>query len=173
MHATVTVAGLPKPESISTGERMPESSSTTAPASPTASGGNFSVKNATIMATTRPSTIQVSGVMGGRCAGRVARRRAYSRAAFSKVVLVEYPRPGIWAIAFITNNSGGEANTVTGQDLVAVFLPTTPNPTSGFLLLVPRSDVRELKMTVREGMKYIISGGAVLPDRLAETLETK
>lgn len=98
---------------------------------------------------------------------------AENRAAFSKVVLVQYPRPGIWAIAFITNNSGGEASQVTGEDLAAVFLPTTPNPTSGFLLLVPKRDLRELKMNVREGMKYIISGGAVLPDRVAETLETK
>lgn len=88
---------------------------------------------------------------------------AENRAAFSKVVLIEFPRPGSYAIAFLTNNSGGEAAERTGRDLVSVFVPTTPNPTSGFLLLVPRSEVRELAMSVREGMKFIISGGAVLP----------
>lgn len=89
---------------------------------------------------------------------------AENRAAFSKVVLVEFPRTGCYAIAFLTNNSGGEAESATGRDLVAVFVPTTPNPTSGFLLLIPRPEVRELAMSVRDGMKFIISGGTVLPD---------
>ncbi len=88
---------------------------------------------------------------------------AENRAAFSKVVLVEFPRAGAYAIAFLTNNAGGEASLRVGQDLVAVFVPTTPNPTSGFLLLVPRTDVRELAMSVKDGMKFVISGGAVLP----------
>lgn len=88
---------------------------------------------------------------------------AENRAAFSKVVLVEFPRPGCYAIAFLTNNAGGEASARTGKDLVAVFVPTTPNPTSGFLLLVPRTEVRELEMNVKEGMKFVISGGAVMP----------
>lgn len=89
---------------------------------------------------------------------------AENRAAFSKVVLIEFPRTGCYAIGFLTNNSGGEASVVTGRGLVAVFVPTTPNPTSGFLLLVPREDVRVLSMSVRDGMKFIISGGSVLPD---------
>lgn len=89
---------------------------------------------------------------------------AENRAAFSKVVLIEFPRAGSYSIGFLTNNSGGEAGTVTGRDLVAVFVPTTPNPTSGFLMLVPRAEVRELSMSVRDGMKFIISGGAVLPE---------
>ncbi len=89
---------------------------------------------------------------------------AENRAAFSKVVLIEFPRGASYAIGFLTNNSGGEASTATGRDLVAVFVPTTPNPTSGFLLLIPRAEVRELTMSVREGMKFIISGGTVLPD---------
>ncbi|HLP03067.1 MAG TPA: DUF502 domain-containing protein [Opitutaceae bacterium] len=88
---------------------------------------------------------------------------AENRAAFSKVVLIEFPRAGSYAIGFLTNNSGGEASERTGRDLVSVFVPTTPNPTSGFLLLVPRDEVRELAMSVRDGMKFIISGGAVLP----------
>lgn len=85
------------------------------------------------------------------------------RAAFSKVVLVQFPRVGCYSIGFLTNNSGGEAAQRTGLDLVAVFVPTTPNPTSGFLLLLPRLDVQELEMSVRDGMKFIISGGSVLP----------
>lgn len=92
---------------------------------------------------------------------------AENRAAFSKVVLIEFPRAGSYAIGFLTNNTGGEASTLTGRDLVSVFVPTTPNPTSGFLLLVPRTEVRELSMTVRDGMKFIISGGAVLPEQAA------
>ena len=88
---------------------------------------------------------------------------AENRAAFSKVVLIEFPRAGCYAIGFLTNNSGGEAAQRTGQDLVSIFVPTTPNPTSGFLLLLPRAEVRELEMSVRDGMKFIISGGSVLP----------
>ncbi len=88
---------------------------------------------------------------------------AENRAAFSKVVLIEFPRAGSYVIAFLTNNSGGEASERTGRELVSVFVPTTPNPTSGFLILVPREEVRVLTMSVREGMKFIISGGTVLP----------
>ncbi|MBK8475964.1 MAG: DUF502 domain-containing protein [Opitutaceae bacterium] len=86
-----------------------------------------------------------------------------NRAAFSKVVLIEFPRPGCYAIGFLTNNFGGEAAQRTGLDLVSVFVPTTPNPTSGFLLLLPRTEARELEMSVRDGMKFIISGGSVMP----------
>jgi uncharacterized membrane protein len=86
-----------------------------------------------------------------------------NRAAFSKVVLVQFPRAGCYSIGFLTNNSGGEAARRTGLDLVSVFVPTTPNPTSGFLLLLPRAEVQELEMSVRDGMKFIISGGSVLP----------
>ena len=85
------------------------------------------------------------------------------RAAFSKVVLIEFPRAGCYSVGFLTNNSGGEAGRRTGLDLVSVFVPTTPNPTSGFLLLLPRAEVHELAMSVRDGMKFIISGGSVLP----------
>jgi len=86
-----------------------------------------------------------------------------NRAAFSKVVLIEFPRAGCYALAFLTNNSGGEASARTGEDLVSVFVPTTPNPTGGYLLLLPRAKVVELEMSVRDGMKFIISGGSVLP----------
>jgi len=83
--------------------------------------------------------------------------------AFRQVVLVEYPRHGIWAIGFITGDTVGEVQHLTEDDVVNVFLPTTPNPTSGFLLFVPRSDVFVLSMTVEEGIKMVVSGGIVTP----------
>lgn len=86
-----------------------------------------------------------------------------NRAVFQKVVLIEYPRPNCYALGFLTNDARGEVEQKTGKSLANVFLPTTPNPTSGYLLLLPREDVKELEMTVGEGMKMIISGGAVIP----------
>ncbi len=86
-----------------------------------------------------------------------------NRAVFQKVVLIEYPRPNCYALGFLTNDARGEVEDKTGKSLSNVFLPTTPNPTSGYLLLLPREDVTELSMTVGEGMKMIISGGAVIP----------
>jgi uncharacterized membrane protein len=83
--------------------------------------------------------------------------------AFSKVVMLEYPRKGVWCLAFITGRTEGEAQQRTERDLVNIFLPTTPNPTSGFLLLVPREDLIELSMSVEEGVKMIVSGGVVTP----------
>lgn len=82
---------------------------------------------------------------------------------FSKVLLVEFPRKGSWAVGFLTNTEKGEAQSKTNEDVWTVFIPTSPNPTSGFLLLVPREDIVELDMSVGDGMKMIISGGAVLP----------
>ena len=88
--------------------------------------------------------------------------------AFRQVVLVEYPRRGIWAIAFLTSETEGEVQRRTSEQVVSVFLPTTPNPTSGFLLLVPKEDVIYLDMTVEEAAKMIVSGGVVMPpDRSA------
>jgi uncharacterized membrane protein len=83
--------------------------------------------------------------------------------AFREVVLVEYPRPGIWAIGFITGVTEGEVQELTEDVVVNVFLPTTPNPTSGFLLFVPRRDIFVLSMSVDEGIKMVISGGIVTP----------
>lgn len=85
------------------------------------------------------------------------------RAVFQKVVLIEYPRPNCYALGFLTNEARGEVTVKTRKALLNVFLPTTPNPTSGYLLLLPKEDVKELEMTVGEGMKMIISGGAVIP----------
>jgi uncharacterized membrane protein len=86
-----------------------------------------------------------------------------NRAAFSKVVLIRFPHADSRSVGFLTCNNTGEPAARTGLDLVAVFVPTTPNPTSGFLMLVPRSDVIELEMNVKDAMKYLISGGAVQP----------
>ncbi len=83
--------------------------------------------------------------------------------AFRKVVLIEYPRKEIWAVAFVTGKSTGEVQRVTAENLVNVFVPTTPNPTSGFYILVPEEDLIVLKMTVEEAFKLIISGGMVTP----------
>lgn len=85
------------------------------------------------------------------------------RSSFKKVVLIEYPRKGLYTIGFLTGESQGEVQAKTHEECVNVFLPTTPNPTSGWLVLVPKSDVILLEMTVEQGLKFIISGGVVVP----------
>jgi len=91
---------------------------------------------------------------------------AQSEASFDKACLVEYPRKGIWAIAFISTSAKGEIDEkITAEsDKTAIFLPTTPNPTSGFLLFVPKKDVIELDMSVEDAAKLVISAGLVYPD---------
>ena len=84
-----------------------------------------------------------------------------NRNLFSKVVLIEYPRKGVRTIGFLTNQVRGEAPAKAGGELWAVFVPTTPNPTSGFLLMLPKEEIIELDMSVGEGMKFVISGGTV------------
>ncbi len=88
---------------------------------------------------------------------------AQQSAAFREAVLVEYPRRGLWAVAFITGRTEGEVQNLTDEEMVNIFLPTTPNPTSGFLLFVPRRDIVSLTMTVEEAIKMVISGGIVTP----------
>ena len=89
--------------------------------------------------------------------------------AFREAVLVEYPRRGIWAVGFITGTTKGEVQNLTLEETVNIFLPTTPNPTSGFLLFVPREEVVPLDMSVEEAVKMVISGGIVTPpDRRSE-----
>ncbi len=83
--------------------------------------------------------------------------------AFRDAVLVEYPRRGIWAIAFIMGRTEGEVQNLTEEECVNIFLPTTPNPTSGFLLFVPRKELVSLTMSVEEALKMVISGGIVTP----------
>ena len=84
-------------------------------------------------------------------------------AAFREVVLVEYPRRGLWSLGFITGVTEGEVQDLTDDQVVNVFVPTTPNPTSGFLLFVPRRDLVDLSMSVEEWIKMVISGGIVMP----------
>lgn len=83
--------------------------------------------------------------------------------AFQQVVLLEYPRKGLYVIGFVTGQSRGEIQEKTAEETLNIFVPTTPNPTSGMLILAPRHEVTELKMTVEEGMKVIISGGLFSP----------
>lgn len=84
--------------------------------------------------------------------------------AFRQAVLVEYPRRGLWAVAFVTNDTKGEVGNALIGSHVNVFLPTTPNPTSGFLLFVPKDDVVFLSMPVEDAIKMVISAGIVTPD---------
>ncbi|MCM8790712.1 MAG: DUF502 domain-containing protein [Candidatus Omnitrophica bacterium] len=86
--------------------------------------------------------------------------------AFKKVVMVEYPSKGIWSVGFLTNDSFKEAQEKTGEELLHVFIGTTPTPLSGFLILVPKKSVKILDMPVEEGIKLIVSGGIVKPDSL-------
>ncbi|MCW5666037.1 MAG: DUF502 domain-containing protein [Piscinibacter sp.] len=83
--------------------------------------------------------------------------------AFREAVLVQYPRQGAWTIAFVTGKPGGEAAHHLSGDYLSIYVPTTPNPTSGFFLMVPRADVIELAMSVDEALKYVISMGVVAP----------
>ncbi len=93
---------------------------------------------------------------------------------FSKVALVEYPRKDVFVVGFITGRGSAEINEITKQpEMVTVFIPTTPNPTSGFLIFVPEFDVKVLNMTVTEGMQLVISGGSVKPEDLKKKVSQK
>jgi len=93
---------------------------------------------------------------------------AQSERSFEKACLVQYPRKDIWAIGFISTAAKGEVNkkAETGSDLLSVFVPTTPNPTSGFLLFFPKEDVIELDMSVEDAAKLVISAGLVYPGEI-------
>ena len=88
---------------------------------------------------------------------------ANKSSAFRECVLIEYPRKGVWTVGFITGNTKGEVQERTPEKLINVFVPTTPNPTSGFLLFVPEQDVIRLKMPIEDGLKMVVSGGIVTP----------
>ena len=83
--------------------------------------------------------------------------------AFRKVVLVEYPRKGLWSIAFQTSATGFISSDASNEEMISLFIPTTPNPTSGFLMMVAKSEVRELTMTIDEALKCVISLGVMQP----------
>ena len=90
--------------------------------------------------------------------------------AFRKAVLVEYPRRGCWTIAFLTGVPGGDVKNHLDGDFVSLYVPTTPNPTSGFFLMVPRAEITELDMSVDAALKYIVSMGVVSPDPVAKKI---
>jgi len=83
--------------------------------------------------------------------------------AFRKVVLIEFPRRGLLAIGFVTGESRGEVQELTRENMLNVFVPTMPNPTSGFLIFSPLKELTEVSMTIEEGIKYVVSGGLVTP----------
>jgi uncharacterized membrane protein len=84
--------------------------------------------------------------------------------SFKTVVMVEFPSAGIYSIGFITNEQNGEVQQKTKENVLCVFVPTTPNPTSGFLILVPEDKVKKLDMSVADGIKYIVSLGSISPE---------
>lgn len=86
--------------------------------------------------------------------------------AFSKVVMLEYPRKGIWILGFVSSELKGEVKDKFDQEMLNIFIPTTPNPTSGFLIFVPKKDTIELDMKVEDGIKFVISGGLVEPETM-------
>ena len=91
---------------------------------------------------------------------------AQTETSFDRACLVQYPRKGIWAVGFVSTTAKGEVNrrAPTDEQLVSVFVPTTPNPTSGFLLFFPKTDIIELEMSIEEAAKLVISAGLVYPD---------
>jgi len=89
--------------------------------------------------------------------------------SFRKVMMLQYPRKGVWSIGFLTNDNVGDEMSAVDDRLVAVFIPTTPNPTSGFIVMVRNDEITELDMSVEEGFKFIISMGVIIPDGTART----
>jgi len=87
---------------------------------------------------------------------------------FNRVVLIEYPRKGIWALAFTTGPARGPVQEATHQHMINCFLPTTPNPTSGFYLLVPETEVLDVTLTVEDAFKLVMSAGLVTPETVEE-----
>ncbi len=87
---------------------------------------------------------------------------------FSKVVLVEFPRREAWTVAFVTHEKTTRLCALSGKQLIHVFVPTTPNPTGGYMIFVPADSVIQLDVSVSEAMKMIVSGGAVVPENLRE-----
>lgn len=86
------------------------------------------------------------------------------KSAFQRVVLIEWPRKGVYSVAFMTAEAMGEIQEKTKEEVVNVFMPTTPNPTTGFLVLVPKNEIIQLDMSVDDAIKLIISGGIVVPN---------
>jgi uncharacterized membrane protein len=93
------------------------------------------------------------------------------KTSFKQVVMIEYPRKGTYSIGFITNETVSEAQDKTGENMVCVFIPTTPNPTSGFLVLAQKDEIIKLDMSVADAIKYVVSLGSLTPEIPKETTE--
>ncbi|PWU18721.1 MAG: hypothetical protein C5B50_08475 [Verrucomicrobia bacterium] len=93
-----------------------------------------------------------------------------SKTSFRTVVLVEFPRAGTYSLGFITSEQPKEIRARTNENLICVFVPATPNPTSGFLLMVPEDQVRKLQMSVADGIKYIVSLGSIAPEHVPDVV---
>ena len=96
--------------------------------------------------------------------------------SFSRVVIIEFPRKGIYVLAFVTSETKGEVQKKTSENMVNIFVPTMPNPTSGFLIFTPEEELTDIPMSIEEGIKYVISGGIVRPpgsDKLSEPIDIK
>ena len=89
-----------------------------------------------------------------------------SSESFRKAFLIQYPSKGIWVVAFQSGDYKGEIESIIGEDVINLFVPTTPNPTSGFFVIIPKKDAIELKMSVEEAFKLVISAGVVTPETL-------
>ena len=92
--------------------------------------------------------------------------------SFRKVVLIEYPKEGVWSLGFLTNEHVEVATGTVSDEMAAVFIPTTPNPTSGFLVVMAKNRVEELDMSIEEGFKFIISVGVIVPEGHIRNLRT-
>ena len=88
------------------------------------------------------------------------------RINFRRAFLIQYPSKGIWVVAFQSGDYKGEIEEIIGEDVINLFVPTTPNPTSGFFVIIPKKDAIELKMSVEEAFKLVISAGVVTPDTI-------
>ncbi len=95
---------------------------------------------------------------------------ASQSSAFREVVMLEYPRKGVWSIGFVTGITQGEVQDLTKEETVNVFVPTTPNPTSGYLLFVPKKELKYLSMSVEEGVKLVVSAGIITPKPHIDTV---
>mgnify|MGYP005858427765 CR=1 FL=1 len=95
------------------------------------------------------------------------------QASFDRVVMIEYPKLGSWCIGFVASEAKGEVENKIGEDLIGVFVPTTPNPTSGFLIYVRKTECIEMEMSVEEGAKMILTAGLVVPDYRPQMIEPK
>ncbi|MFP4313224.1 MAG: DUF502 domain-containing protein [Alphaproteobacteria bacterium] len=93
--------------------------------------------------------------------------------AFREPVMLEYPRKGVWSIGFVTGRTEGEVQRITENETINVFVPTTPNPTSGYLLFVPKKDIKYLNMTVEEAIKLVVSAGIITPPDRTEPAPKK